>query len=193
MHALHAQPFWALLPVRKYCPARRWRRNHLTILSNVVAYACRPSLRKERHDIHQHRRLIRRSAIGGRRREPTAECAAEMAERAETSNPWETGASPTMVRSGGNRRKLAETCFGDPIAVRKYSRAHGSCRRAELLAIGISLAETAQTPTTNPTGVWRWPSLNEAEGSVGVAETAQSPSDADTDDVPATPSLARAE
>ena len=94
MHALHAQPFWALLPVRKYCPARRWRRNHLTILSNVVAYACRPSLRKDRHDIHQHRRLIRRSAIGGRRRE---------------SGVWR------------RRSESSETSLRTPVGVQKYS------------------------------------------------------------------------
>jgi hypothetical protein len=59
------------------------------------------------------------------------------------------------------RRKPAETGgnpFGGPIAVRKYSQAQGSGRRAELLAIGVSLAETAETPTTSPTGVWRRPS-----------------------------------
>ena len=93
------------------------------------------------------------------------------------------------------RRKPAETggnSFVGPIAVRKYSQAPGSGRRAELLATGVSLAETAETPSTSPIGVWRRPSLSEAEGSVGVAETAQTPSDADTDDVPATPSPARA-
>ena len=58
-----------------------------------------------------------------------------------------------MSRSGGNRRKLAETLFGGPIAVRKYSQAPGSGRRAELLAIGVSLAETAETPTRSRTRV----------------------------------------
>jgi hypothetical protein len=37
------------------------------------------------------------------------ETAKRPAGRAETSNPWEMGAFPTMARSGGNRRKLAET------------------------------------------------------------------------------------
>jgi hypothetical protein len=105
-----------------------------------------------------------------------------------------------MSRSGGNRRKLAETLLGAPIAVRKYSQAPGSGRRTEMMAIGISLAETAETTTTSPIGVWRrsslseaeGPALSEVEGSVGVAETAQTPSDADTVDVPATPSPARA-
>ena len=46
------------------------------------------------------------------------------------------------------RQKLAEIRFWGPIAVRKYSQAQGSGRCAELLAIGVSLAETAETPTT---------------------------------------------
>src|SRR5260370_12832239 len=36
----------------------------LTFLSNVVAYACRPSSTKDLQDVHQHRRLDRRGAIG---------------------------------------------------------------------------------------------------------------------------------
>ena len=51
-----------------------------------------------------------------------AKGAAERAERSETSIPQERRALPTMVRSGGNRRKLAETLFRGPIAVGKYSR-----------------------------------------------------------------------
>ena len=38
-----------------------------------------------------------------------AKPAAERAERAETSNPWEIAAFSTTARGGGNRRKLAET------------------------------------------------------------------------------------
>ena len=56
------------------------------------------------------------------------------------------------------RQKLAEIRFWGPIAVRKYSQAQGSGRCAELLAIGVSLAETAETPTTSPTKVSRRPS-----------------------------------
>jgi hypothetical protein len=50
------------------------------------------------------------------------------------------------------RRKLAETLLGGRIAVGKYSRAQESGRRAELLAIGGSLAEIAETPSTSPPG-----------------------------------------
>src|SRR5260370_35248228 len=50
-----------------------------------------------------------------------------------------------MPRSGGNRRKLAETHFGAPIVVRKYSQVLGWGACAELSAIGVSLAETAET------------------------------------------------
>jgi hypothetical protein len=39
----------------------------------------------------------------------TAKPAAERAERAETSNPWEIAAFSTTARGGGNWRKLAET------------------------------------------------------------------------------------
>jgi hypothetical protein len=62
-----------------------------------------------------------------------------------------------MSRSGGNRRKLAETRFWPPIAVRKYSWVPGSGRRAELFAIGVPLAEIAETPTTSPARVWHRP------------------------------------
>src|SRR5713226_7353411 len=54
------------------------------------------------------RRHQSRSA-GARLLGETAKRPAERAERAETSNPEEMGPFPTMARSGGNRRKLAET------------------------------------------------------------------------------------
>ena len=103
----------------------------LTFLSNVVVYACRPSSRKDRHDIHQHRRLTRRIAIGGSREYdarvlpsvrpwPPNERRKGRKGR-KTSNRPERRALLTMPRSGGNRRKLAETPFQAPMAVRKYS------------------------------------------------------------------------
>jgi hypothetical protein len=48
------------------------------------------------------------------------------------------------------RRKPAEALFWTPIAVRKYSYVPRSGRRADLLAIGISLAEIAEIPVTAP-------------------------------------------
>ena len=54
------------------------------------------------------RRHQSRSA-GARPLDETAKRRAEKAERAETSNRWEMGPFPTRARSGGNRRKLAET------------------------------------------------------------------------------------
>jgi hypothetical protein len=54
------------------------------------------------------RRHQSRSA-GARPLGETAKRRAEKAERAETSNRWEMEPFPTMARSGGNRRKLAET------------------------------------------------------------------------------------
>jgi hypothetical protein len=58
-----------------------------------------------------------------------------------------------MSRSGGNWRKLAETRFWASIAVGKYSQTPGSGRRAELMVIGVSLAEIAEIPKTNPARV----------------------------------------
>ncbi len=48
----------ACLQRRKSSPPYRAstvQRIHLTFLSNVVAYACRPSSTEDRHDVHQHR------------------------------------------------------------------------------------------------------------------------------------------
>jgi hypothetical protein len=42
---------------------RRALSGRLTRLSNVVAYACRPWSRKDRHDVHQHRRFKSSGAI----------------------------------------------------------------------------------------------------------------------------------
>jgi hypothetical protein len=38
-------------------------KKRLTFLSNVVAYTSRPSSRKDRHDVHQHRRFESSGAI----------------------------------------------------------------------------------------------------------------------------------
>jgi hypothetical protein len=43
--------------------ARYVTNSRLTFLSNVVAYACRPSSTKDRHDVQRHRRLNSRGAI----------------------------------------------------------------------------------------------------------------------------------
>jgi hypothetical protein len=56
------------LAVRKNYQAGMMTILNLTFLSNVVAYACRPSSTKNRHDVHQHRLSNRRGAIAGRSR-----------------------------------------------------------------------------------------------------------------------------
>jgi hypothetical protein len=86
----------------------------LTFPSNVVAYACRPPSRKDRHDI-QHRRLIRRSAIGRRRETIRAACRRLVHGRQMSGGKGGKGgnleslgnrAFPTMPQSGGNWQKL---------------------------------------------------------------------------------------
>jgi hypothetical protein len=144
----------------------------LTFLSNVVAYACRAHL--DRIGIM----LARLDNLPQRHRSVTLHAAA------------------------------LDVDFRIPVRCERIPGCYDPCSRnspsyachAKPPAIGISLAETAETPTASPMGVWRRPSLSEAEGpalsevegSVGVAETAETPSNADTDDVSATPSPARA-
>src|SRR5713226_3195396 len=80
----------------------------LTFLSNVVAYACRSSSRKDRHDVHQHRRLNRRGAIGGRRRYD--------AHGLPSARPWPSnerrkgrkGRKPRIRRKDGPCRRCRE-------------------------------------------------------------------------------------
>jgi hypothetical protein len=79
-----------------------WR---LTELSNVVAYACRPWSTKDRHDVHRHRRLNRRGAIGGHRRYD--------AHGRPAARPW-----PRNERRKGRKGRK-------PRILRKY----GPCRR----------------------------------------------------------------
>src|SRR5258708_39667036 len=52
-----------LRPCRPPPPYDGGGRGCLTELSNVVAYACRPSSRKDRHDVHQHRRFESSGAV----------------------------------------------------------------------------------------------------------------------------------
>jgi hypothetical protein len=78
-----------------------------------------------------------------------------------------------MSQSGGNQRKLAETRFGSPIAVRKYSQAQGSGRRAELSAIGKTLAEIAEIPTTSPARVSCRSSETSETSDIETSETSQ--------------------
>jgi hypothetical protein len=107
--------------------SRRSRGLRLTELSNVVAYACRPSSRKDRHDVHHHRRF---ASVHDALRQPSA-------------RPWllkkdrrkgRKGRKPRIRRkdgpcrrcreaaeTGGNRRKLAGTGFCGPMATGKYS------------------------------------------------------------------------
>src|SRR5713226_6295101 len=74
-----------------------------------------------------------------------------------------TPATPSHRRLAYRLRKLRE--LQNP----------GSGRPAPGLEIGISLAEIAETPTTTPNGVWRQPSLSEAEGSVGGSGNCANP------------------
>ena len=101
----------------------------LTFLSNVVAYACRPSSTKDRRDVHQHRLLGRRGTIGGRRHDAHGLPWAHP-RRSNGRRKGRKGRKPRIRRKTGsagdaaerrNRRKLAETLFGRPIAVGKYS------------------------------------------------------------------------
>ena len=125
----------------------------LTFLSNVVAYACRPSSTKDRHDLHPRRLLDRRAAIGGRRRYGAHESLGNRA-------LFDDGAK--WRKLGGNWRKLvlgahsgakvfpgariappAAICYRDPQMP----------SRADLSAIGKTLAGIAEIPATRPAKV----------------------------------------
>src|SRR5882757_5480262 len=71
----------------------------LTGLRNVVAYSYRPSSRKDRHDVHQHRRFAAAIVVG----------------RLQSARPW----LPNDRRKGRKGRKPLSRA---PIAVRKNSR-----------------------------------------------------------------------
>src|ERR1700730_13087736 len=77
----------------------------LTFQRNVVAYACRPSSTKDRHDVHRHRLHSTRGAIGGRRRHD--------AYGLPSARPW-----PSNERRKGRKGRK-------PRILRKY----GPCRR----------------------------------------------------------------
>src|ERR1700729_2145883 len=84
-------------------------KKRLTFLSNVVAYTSRPSSTKDRHDVHQHRRLNRRGAIGGRR---AYHARGLPSARSWPSNDRRKGRKPRIRRKNGpcpRRREAAET------------------------------------------------------------------------------------
>jgi hypothetical protein len=118
------------MPVRKYCSARRRHLptirsvddSLLTELSNVVAYACRSSSRKDRHDVHQNRRRDRPGAINGGRRYDAHGLASARPRPPNERRKGRKGRKPRILRkygprrrcrdaaeTGGNWRKLAET------------------------------------------------------------------------------------
>ena len=82
----------------------------LTELSNVVAYACRSSSRKDRHDVHQNRCRDRPGAINGGRRYDAHGLAS-----ARPRPPNERGKGA----KGGNLESLGNTGLADGVATRR--------------------------------------------------------------------------
>jgi hypothetical protein len=79
-----------LYAVRKNYLSSTVKRILLTFLSNIVAYACRPSSTKDRHDVHRHRLFNRRGTIGGCREydAPGLPSACARPSAAETGRTW---------------------------------------------------------------------------------------------------------
>jgi len=75
----------------------------LTELSNVVAYACRPWSRKDRHDVHHHRRF---ASLHDARRQPSA-------------RPWPQKKTGGKGGKGGNLESAGKTGPADDVAKRR--------------------------------------------------------------------------
>jgi hypothetical protein len=95
-------------PVRKYSPQRCSDSLRLTELSNVVACVCRSSSRKDRHDVHQHPRLNRRGAIGGRREYDAHGLASARSWPSNEGRKGRKGRKPRIRRKDGPCRRCRE-------------------------------------------------------------------------------------
>jgi hypothetical protein len=105
---------------------------------------------------------------------------------------------PQRHRSVTLHAAAPDVDFRIPVRCEKNSRllrsvlAQFSVLRLPLQATGHWHIACGNCGNSHGESHWGLASLSEVEGSVGVAETAETPSNADTDDVSATPSPARA-